>query len=78
MGGGQILVDGGGDVHLKLGEVGVLIEEREDFGREVVGFEGIGKVVGRGIVIDDVVPGRHGQHWMRRWIPPEFLVRRRR
>ena len=38
-------------MHLKLGEVGVLFEKGEDFDCEIVGLEGIAKVVGRGIVL---------------------------
>ena len=61
----------------KMGEVGMLIEEGENLGRECLSSEGIGEVVGHGIVFDDVVPRRHGQRWMMRRTPVEFIVRRR-
>ena len=53
--------DGGGDMMDNVGEVGMLIEEGENFGREVDGAKGIGEVVGHGVVLDYVVPGRNGQ-----------------
>jgi len=70
------LENGGGELMLNLGEVGGMIEG-EDFGGVVIVTEGGGKGVGRGLVLHDVVPGRHGQRWMRPWIPRDFLVRRR-
>ena len=49
---------------MKMGEVVVFGEEREDFGLEIVGLEGMMDVVGRGKVPENVIPGRHVQRWL--------------
>ena len=49
---------------MKVGEIFVFGEEREDFTLEIVGLEGMMDVVGRGKVLENVIPGRHVQRWL--------------